>query len=295
MQTMIRGLVLASLAVTALTAAAWGGPESLDYGYEGEVNESGLPHGQGVMTWSSKWHSRRIEGEFRDGKAHGQGVYTGGQAGDRYEGEFREGYFHGQGVRSHPSGYHYEGEFREGDLHGQGVKTSPNGERYEGEFREGEFHGQGVYTWPDGTRIEGRWFYGGQYIGRVNESGLPHGHGVMSWWGDDYRYEGEWVDGRRDGHGVMTWPAWQSGIKLYEGEWGGGRRDGYEWDIEYTFKGVGGLPHGHGVMTWSSAFGLERYVGEFREGRRHGQGVFMGTDGDRYEGEWIAGEIQRNE
>ena len=70
--------------------------------------------------------------------------------------------------------------------------TVPNGQGYEGEFRDGEFHGQGVYTWPDGTRIEGRWFYGGQYIGGVNESGQPHGYGVMSWWYDGERYVGEW-------------------------------------------------------------------------------------------------------
>ena len=81
MQAIIRGLVLASLSVTTLTAAAWGTPESRDYGYEGEVNADGQPHGQGVMSWSSQWHSRRIEGEFRDGKAHGQGEYTGGYPG----------------------------------------------------------------------------------------------------------------------------------------------------------------------------------------------------------------------
>ena len=299
MQTIIRGLVLASLSVTMQTAAAWGTPESLDYGYEGEVNADGQPHGRGVMTWATQWHSRRIEGEFRDGKAHGQGVYTGGQAGDYYKGEWRDGHFHGQGERWLPTGPVYKGEFRKGKFHGQGVMTVPNGQGYEGEFRDGKFHGQGVYTWPDGTRIEGRWFYGGQYIGSVNESGQPHGYGVMSWWGEGAGnlYVGEWRDGRRDGYGVMTFRYKEP--NLYEGEWGGewgdGRRDGYEWDISATFEDVGGLPHGQGIMTWRYSSGISRHEGGFREGRRHGRGVYTGTDGERTEGEWREGERRKSE
>ena len=58
MQTMIRGLVLAGVAVTLLTAAP-AGDAGEGAGYEGEVNETGLPHG-GVKTWEDQF------GEFID-------------------------------------------------------------------------------------------------------------------------------------------------------------------------------------------------------------------------------------
>lgn len=58
---MIRGLVLAGVAVTLLTAAA-AEDAGEGAGYEGEVNESGLPHGE-VMTWPD---GRRVEGQFRE-------------------------------------------------------------------------------------------------------------------------------------------------------------------------------------------------------------------------------------
>ena len=41
--------------------------------YEGEVNEAGQPHGQGVYTWPD---GSRYVGEWRDGKMQGQGAET---------------------------------------------------------------------------------------------------------------------------------------------------------------------------------------------------------------------------
>ena len=62
----------------------------------------------------------------------------------RYEGEFREGKRHGQGVMEWRDGTRYEGEWSEGRRHGQGVYTFPDGKRYEGEWRDSERHGLGA-------------------------------------------------------------------------------------------------------------------------------------------------------
>ena len=168
--------------------------------YEGEFRE-GKRHGQGVLTVPQRLTSEgawgtdgykcrrpinepnspcsetilefylvtmgkggRYEGEWRDDKPHGQGVFSGAGIDEmRYEGEFRAGNFHGQGVQQikHVSLFgsmsvRYEGEFRDGLPHGQGVSAFSDGSRYEGEFRAGTFHGQGVYT-GEGRRIEGEW------------------------------------------------------------------------------------------------------------------------------------------
>ena len=48
-------------------------------------------------------------------------------------------------------------------------------------------------------------------------------------------------------------------------------------------------------MTWRSASGNERYEGGFREGRKHGRGVFTGVDGERTVGEWREGKRRESE
>lgn len=63
-----------------------------------------------------------------------------------------------------------------------------------------------------------------------------------------------------------------------------------------------GLAHGQGRFQWTgeSAQRGNVYVGAFRHGRRHGQGVLVTAAGDRYAGPWTddvragpsAGEIQ---
>ena len=70
--------------------------------------------------------------------------------GHRYEGEFKDNKRNGKGVYYWPSGARYEGEFKDGQENGKGVHYWPDGHRYEGEFKDGQENGKGVYYWPDG-------------------------------------------------------------------------------------------------------------------------------------------------
>ena len=125
MQAMIRGLVLAGLAVTLLMAAA------------GDA-------GEGVS-------ERRASVQFDGGR-------PAPDAGADYEGETLRGERHVKGVMTWPDGRRYEGGFRDGWPDGQGVYTWPDGTRIEGRWLSGNlYNGKGVMTWPDGRRYEGEW------------------------------------------------------------------------------------------------------------------------------------------
>lgn len=50
--------------------------------------------------------------------------------GVKYEGEWKDGKAHGQGTMIFPDGSKYEGEWRDGIAHGQGIMTLPNGTKY---------------------------------------------------------------------------------------------------------------------------------------------------------------------
>ena len=47
--------------------------------------------------------------------------------------------------------------------------------------------------------------------------------------------------------------------------------------------------HGFGTFVYSDKNSSDVYTGEFRDGRRHGQGRFVFQDGSVYEGSWEKG------
>ena len=61
-----------------------------------------------------------------------------------YEGNFRNGKRHGQGTLTHTNGERYEGEWSDGKLHGQGTLTFTDGNVYEGQFSDNNMHGTGT-------------------------------------------------------------------------------------------------------------------------------------------------------
>jgi TPR repeat protein len=79
--------------------------------------------------------------------------------------------------------------------------------------------------------------------------------------GDHYR--GAWVNGKPEGHGILT-----------------GKKN-------EKFKYIGAFKEGgaHGIGTFTGAAGTT-YVGEWKGDKRHGQGTTTFADGARYVGEW---------
>ena len=122
--------------------------------YEGERNQEGKYHGQGVITFKNgeKW-----DGEFKDGEPYnGYGVYV-YHDGEKYVGEWKNGKRNGQGTFTFPDGSKYIGEFKDNEYNGQGTYTWSDGAKYIGEYKDGKQNGKGVLFQVNGEILTGNW------------------------------------------------------------------------------------------------------------------------------------------
>ena len=109
--------VMVAIQLMAITAASAGSIGSVIKGVSSLTDEK--------LTWSD---GSIYEGEIRNGKMHGKGVYT-WLDGERHEGEFHDDEIHGKGVRTWPDGRRYEGEYRDGEKW-KGIEMAPNGRAF---------------------------------------------------------------------------------------------------------------------------------------------------------------------
>ena len=79
-------------------------------------------------------------------------------------------------------------------------------------------------------------------------------------------YTGSFLDGKKDGHGLLT----TRSKRTYDGGW--------ENDV----------PHGFGVNTFPNG---KIYKGEYKLGRPYGNGQWIYSDGKTYSGTWLKGEF----
>jgi hypothetical protein len=153
-----------------------------------------------------------------------------------------------------------------------GTRTWPNGASYEGELLNWEPHGYGAMRYADGGTYIGDWL-----------NGLKEGRGVVSWpWGD--RYEGGLKNGELNGHGAVQY----ADGGTYIGAWVSGKKEGRgveSWPNGNRYKGefVNNLRHGYGTFMYDDG---EVYTGSFQRDNKHGSGVLVMADGGRYTGTW---------
>ena len=199
------------------------------------------------------------EGEYLNGLLHGQGEITLAN-GNRYVGEFKDGQPNGQGNYTAANGDLYVGEFKDGQPNGQGNYTYANGNRYVGEFREGKHHGQGILTFASGRKAqEGLW----ENHRFVQAERIP-----------------DHIAGRSP---ASPPPVAQPPLQLNP--------------PASATVGQSSLPtcSGSDVARWTNCAGTrttsagDRYVGEFRDGKYHGQGTYTAANGDLYVGEYKEG------
>jgi hypothetical protein len=108
--------------------------DAYTYNGQGETRAgSTVRHGRGTCTWKGAYSGHKYEGEWKDGKRSGQGVFTS------------------------PDGKRYEGEWKGDRMSGQGVHTWPDDKRYEGGLKDDKRNGRGTMWLPDGRVFDGAW------------------------------------------------------------------------------------------------------------------------------------------
>mmetsp|Transcript_71714 Transcript_71714/g.226586 ORF Transcript_71714/g.226586 Transcript_71714/m.226586 type:complete len:678 (-) Transcript_71714:106-2139(-) len=226
---------------------------------------------------------------------------------ERYEGELdKYGQYTGTGILFFQGGHVYTGDLQFGRLHGVGSYEWCDGIKYEGQFVNNMIEGEGTWTWPAG----------GTYTGQVT-GGKRHGHGKLSFADSGAFYEGEWVNGVRQGKGILEYSPgvfydgeWQDDMmqghgtftyangNTYKGEWKGDKKSGrgvMHWRTTnemYDGDWKNGEMHGSGEHVWLQAIeGVQflmknSYEGEFKHGKRDGKGTFTYATGACYIGDW---------
>uniref|UniRef100_A0A7S0QT02 Uncharacterized protein n=1 Tax=Pyramimonas obovata TaxID=1411642 RepID=A0A7S0QT02_9CHLO len=233
--------------------------------YVGETDEIGMPNGDGIAYF---------------------------KGGHKYEGEFSGGLMDGVGVYEWVDGITYQGQFTKGLLEPSGKYYWPKEcATYEGAVSNGKKHGQGKLSFTNSDVVyEGVW-----------EQGCRHGDGKLTYnrEGTEY-YEGEWRWGYKEGFGKMVYASGN----VYEGDWrqdeknGQGRMHWAKTNIVYEGRWDKGLPNGTGEQTWLGGAHntsqndttqyqmMNRYKGNFVNGKREGEGTFFYATGARYQGQW---------
>lgn len=134
----------------------------------------------------------------------------------------------------------------------------------EGQWARGKKHGRTIEA-DDGDR------YDGEYV-----DGIRQGQGTYVWRSGSV-YRGAYVDCRRSGWGVMN----HADGRRYEGHWTRGRRDGEGTMTlpdgrSYSGHWANTNPHGWGVHTWPNG---NRVEASWKRGAPRGEGALISPDG----------------
>ena len=129
-----------------------------------------------------------------------------------------------------------------------------------------------------GAVYEGEWL-----------NGVRDGHGKQEWL-DGSRYDGQWRNGKANGQGKL----YHADGDVYEGEWVDDKANGngtytHANGAKYVGSWRDDKQHGFGLETWPDG---AVYEGEYYEGKKNGKGKLTFADGSVYQGEFQMNEIQ---
>lgn len=233
-------------------------------------------------------------GAMRNGKRHGEGVFT--RAGNvyikakwnndaiadgpvivhrsadvaegipgRFRGSVVNGKTEGQGKVIFGDQSVYDGQFKDGLYHGEGtMHNRSGGQQFSGSIVEGVIEGQGRMQFADGS----------YYIGNM-KAGMLHGAGRYCNPKGEELINGTWSEGKLTGANVSCM---MGDGNLYKGEMKNGMRHGKgtltDKNGKVVVKGTwqDDVPHGEKGMLINTKEGT--YEGQVVKGKREGKGQF---------------------
>lgn len=235
--------------------------------YEGEFL-NGKRHGNGKYKYSN---GDIYKGEFKDGSFTGNGEYYFAKTGDRFNGNFKNGKFCGNGTIFFSDGAIYDGMARNGQPHGYGELTFINGDSYKGLYEKGQRSIFGRYNFANGD-----WIIGEIKNNKFNGFGAKHYADLsveVGYFKDDILDKTrDYIQGESDDLSIQSVIHKPKFSYLSNGK-------GY-----YFGQSRGITPYGFGIQVYLNG---NMYIGNFLNDNRNGSGIFITNNGAYYIGEFI--------
>jgi hypothetical protein len=238
-----------------------------------------------VLSITVSTYSQCVSGDCDNGK----GTYV-WEDGEKYVGKFKNEEYHGSGILTKKDGTNLKGIFVKGEIwEGSGTYVDDEG-KYIGEFKKGKYQGKGILISEDGrfklegTFIDGKFLEGtivnpeSGYTGEFS-NGEYNGFGTQVY-EDGSKYIGQFKDGDRHGKGKMV----DVNGKATSGIYIKGRLD----DGTNNFECSGDCENGQGTLSYYNG---DKYIGQWKAGKKHGKGTFIYNGGEKYVGEFKNDEI----
>ncbi|HRI03678.1 MAG TPA: hypothetical protein PLL77_08040 [Pyrinomonadaceae bacterium] len=277
-------------------------------------------NGKGKKAYSN---GDNYEGDFVNGKHHGQGTYR-TKEGQVYVGQFAKGAYNGRGKITFPNGETYEGGWLQNQRSGKGKAIYKDGEVYEGDWLADKRNGVGRCAYANGDIYNGDWvnndregkatyyFKDGSYYIGLWKNNLQHGEGRYFNKSTGNTINGIWKDGVAPyalAPKPTPTPSPTTGQMTFEG---GANYDGpveqakpisstttkcisgnclngvgkyiFPTGVIYEGSFVNGSANGKGKVTYKDG---GSYVGDLINGKMEGRGIFLYANGNTYDGGWL--------
>ena len=197
------------------------------------------------------------------------------------------------------TGFDLKGFFKNGNLVGLGVVQGKGGNvQLTGSFLDGMLVGVGLVEYKSGKKVlskfkDGKPFGFRQensnkvtYTGEVDDTGQKTGRAIIQ--EGDEEYTGDVVYGRRQGFGRVAIGEKRNEDFLYIGNFEDGIKNGVGYMENYTGNSRH-IYYGDFLQGEMDGFGYEqigieeRWVGGFRSGQRHGEGLYFSKENLKFE------------
>ena len=213
------------------------------------------------------------------------------KTGNTYEGTFLNDTRSGKNCQMrYDNGDVYEGDYKKNERHGNGKYLYANGDIYQGNWKDNRFSGRGKFINANGREtFDGYW-----------KSGKKHGLGT--WFKDGITIEGTWENDKLTSS--LSNSETNDEIKIVDGKVqrvenvddlfecilsDDGLPDMCRYPNGDTYRGQwkDGKRHGQGQMIYNIG---SVYVGQWKENMKHGKGKYISGGsfkGNIYEGQWL--------